>query len=545
MEPLVVKLLSPDSEDQQQVQQQEQTLWLVGALAQYLPDIYLLPIAKAVSQRVDQIAQSLPGSTATTAPSIALSVSPLLLQVWIQQLTQTSQTAVHSYLLKALLRAIQIKGPSLAQPSMQLLTEIWNHHWTNQQQQQSHQPNSSIVTVRCATVFISCLDVLGDLAMVYAQQAGATRLFSQMLQPSHPDPLLQLSILDLLSPHNFPTTIRNSSSSSNHQYHHWPTSTKAWLTSPDILTPIMKMLEDDPLLAGPALQCTSWLVAVAANSNTVEEGSINDDDDDDEAQAAMVPICLRVFQVIRDEVGTTSNESDRLSVVQSLVELSKVSPHDLLENTILVDPQLRGAWWDMTRLSSPKLQAAILASVAQVLQVLAALGEGEHVRSSVPTFDEASNKKTRIGLRIYTCLGLDNGMGGETKMNHNTTDWLYTKYIQSPMPELRIATYAIWEAVAALSSPISNGITLLSASQHFWNHMLDGGRETTNEARIAKYHVLETLHHHHGQSQNNYNATTTTATSSYLSKALCSKLEQLIGLGPHGMQAQHYDVAIE
>ena len=567
MDPLISHLLSSAvDEDEEKQEQPQHALWLVGALAKSQPDVYLLPIAKAVAHRIDLIAaRTMPGSSSTAAMSSSTTttadddvttfcISPPLLQVWIQQLTQTSQVVVHTFLLEALLQAIQMKGPSLGHPSLELLTDIWNHHWQIQGSDTTttNRQSSSVVAVRCATVFISFIDTLGEWAMVHGQQVGATRLFSQMLHssssPSRQDPLMQLSILDLLSPDHFPTSC--AAVAHRHHHHRWPTSVKAWLTSPEILLPIQDMLDDnDPLLAGSALQCASWLVAVAySNSATNDSIGANEDDMDEDQPTLAARLLEHIFHYIREDLGTTSNETDRLSIVQALVQLSTIPPplsistnaKSILEGHILVDAQLRCAWWDMTRISSPKLQAAILASVAQVLQSfredISPVGSGVNgPPSSLPFADEASN--CRIRIRMYHCLGMDNGIGGESKMmNHNTTDWLHRKCIQSPMPELRIATYAIWEAVASLSSSNAGGggITTLSASQHFWSHMLEesGGREMTSDARIAKYHVLEALHR-------------TSQHTNYLSKNLQTRLEQLLQWGPHGMKAQAYDVALE
>jgi len=551
MDPLIIHLLSSsttgddesiESQQEQLQRQQQDSLWLVGALAKFQPDVYLLPIAKALSDRIDTIYKTrndpptITTTTATTTTS-SFSISSSLLSVWIQQLTQTSQVAVHTYLLKALLQAIQMKGPTLAQPSMKLLMEIWDHHWENQRNTHipsSERQGSSIVSVRCADIFISYLDALGDVGMGYSQQLGGTKSFSQMLQQSDHDPLLQLSILDLLSPNHFPTICCPSSSSVSQQYPIWPTSIRTWLISSEIVSPIMTMLEEDMLLAGPALQSASWLLSVANTNPSI--GDVDHDDDDEEVQTMSRRLLHCMFHYIREQVGTTSNEADRLSVIHAMVQMatpaaghsSSSSRATILQDGILMDRHLREAWWDMTRLSSPKLQAAILSSVGQVIQALAVGVQGYPNND-----DDDQTSNSRIGLRIYTYLGTDNGIGNGNYQN--TTDWLYSKYIRSPIPELRIAAYSIWEAVAAL--PSTNGMMTLSASQQFWNHMLlvDGGREMTSETRIAKYQVLVILHRK-SQQQNGTNL---------LSKTLQTTLSKLIQLGPHGIKALGYDVMVE
>lgn len=447
MDDLISQLLPCD--DGMKVTSQE-ALLVVGTLAQSDPAKYLLPIAKSFASRVDNL---------TRIPGSKLVVSPDLLHVWIHQMTETSQVAVHSHLLQALLQAIRMEGPQLAEPAINELIRVWRFHWDSPK----HRETASIVSVRCAAIYVDCVVALGDVVL---SQAG-TKLLSAMLQHQQ-DPLLQLAVLDLF-PQHFATNFQ--------------TNTIAWLTSPVFLNPILDMLED-PLLAGAALQCASWIATLEDTDDT----------------SISIPR-QRVLQYIRDEMGVTTSESDRLAVVHALVQLS--SSTRLLDQVILGDEVLRSCWWDMTRLSSPKLQAAILSSISQVLSGL-------------------SPSDASIGIRMYTYLAIDNHETGTS-----TTDWLGNKYSRSPMPELRIATYAVWSAIARLGT---TGVTVLSTSAGFWNPLLEGPRETTTDARVAKYDLIHTIYE---------------SSRGFLAKSFQTKLEKLIELGPHGIPAGTFDVAIE
>ncbi len=428
----------------------QEALLVVGMLAQSDPSKYLLPIAKSFSNRVDEIART-PGSE--------LVIVPNLLQVWIQQMTETSQVAVHSHLLQALIQAIRAQGPLLAHPAINELVHVWRFHWTSPK----NRDTASIVSVRCAATFVECVVALGDIALL----EEATSLLSAMLQHNE-DPLLQLSILDLF-PQHFSMDLQ--------------VNTVAWLTSSEVVQPILNLLEDS-LLAGAALQCASWI-------------STLDDTDQDSTSI----LRQRVLQHVRDDIGVTSSESDRLAVVHALVQLSSTTR--VLDQFILGDEAIRSSWWDMTRLSSPKLQAAILSSVSQVLSGL-------------------KPSDASVGIRLYTYLALDNRENGMS-----TTDWLYNKYSRSPMSELRIATYAIWSAIAGLGSV---GATVLSSSSGFWNQLLESPRETTMDARIAKYDLIHTVYQ---------------TSMGFLAKSLQTKLEKHLELGPHGVHAVSYDVAVQ
>jgi hypothetical protein len=466
--------------------QPQEALLVVGMLAQLDPEKYLLPIAKSFAKRVAEIARILVtdgGSTTLTLDAI----SPDLLKVWMQQLTQTSQVAVHSLLLQALIQAIQLQGPILAHAALQELAAVWQYHWSSLCAA-TNRETSSIVSVRCAATFVEFVVALGDVGFSAGQEVGATSLLTAMLQ--YDDPLLQLSILDLFPEHFNQTTTTELQGA-----------TRAWLASPEFAQPILDMLED-PLLEGPALQCASWISTVGR------------DDTDEPTSSMTTTLRTRVLHEI-EKKGVLSSESDRLAVVQALVQLSKAAPSQLLEAVILNSEPLRCAWWDMTRLASPKLQAAILSSISQVLLSLGS--------SSSSSSSSSPDQHATIGTRLYSFLARDNRASPAS-----STDWLHGKYAKSPMPELRIATFAVWAAVAGLGS---HGAMVLTTSSDVWQFLLEGGRETTTDARMAKYDIIQNLYQN-GQG--------------FLAKDLSQKLKKLLDMGPHGVPAaRQWDVALE
>lgn len=142
----------------------------------------------------------------------------------------------------------------------------------------------------------------------------------------------------------------------------------------------------------------------------------------------------RVLQKI-EENGVLSSEAERLAVVKALAQMSKSVPSGVMDVIVLKNETLRCAWWDMSRLSSPKLQAAILSSVAQVLTSLAPQSQSSSLASSPEHSDDLST----IGTKLYSFLARDN-----QATTTSSTDWLFTKYSKSPIPELRIATYVVF-----------------------------------------------------------------------------------------------------
>lgn len=475
MEELIMNLL-PQPGNRMDNEEIQQALVLVGRLVQYDPDSWLLPIAKGVAQRIAQASHVI--------------ISDAVLQIWVDQMLQTTQIPVHILLFQALLQALRSQpGPFLrlaVYDETEFLT-IWEESLKSR--------DKSVVAVRCATFFLESLLGTGShdsTIFAKAQQAGATNLLLQMLQDSS-DPLLQISVLDLVA-----SSLETPPASVGAEPRQLlpGEETLAWLTGAAFATPILDMLED-PLLAGPALHCVSRLLALLLTVSMPTS---------DDAQQASQRLSQRILRHIQEEIGVTTNETDRLAVVDSLVQLSH-SP-GFLEASILEAPAIRTAWWgDLSRIANPQLPAAIVSSLAQVVQHLAI----------------AEADSARLGVRVYVQFGLDNGVPDGT----NTTDWLSTKYATSPLAELKIATYTLWEALACHTT----GMTLLSASEAFWRIVLEPNREDTTEARLAKYALRKTVHR---------------ASQGFLASSLQRKLESLIGVGPHGRIAgPSHDTALE
>jgi len=245
------------------------------------------------------------------------------------------------------------------------------------------------------------------------------------------------------------------------------------MSQKDVTTTIVRILED-PIVGGAAMQ----YLALAAQFEDPH----------------VLPTLLNFIR----SVGPTTNESERLQVVHALSYLSQHSSEIL--GSILQDGELRCAWWDVTRTSVPKLKAAILSSIAQTL--------GNPGITDAPLL-----------LRLYSLIGPDNSAG-------STTAWLLQKFATGPMPELRIAAFAAWTSLAR----IPGGCTLLATSSGFVDLMVNGTRESSHDARSAKFELLESFLGHSG---------------GFLPADTAKKLEENLALGPHGMKTQRWDVAAE
>jgi hypothetical protein len=289
MDSLIRQLLLDEDEDQRAL-----ALKIVGTLVQLeSSQKYFLAISASVAKIV-----------ACVKPHETLQISNELLQVWIHLMATTDQVSVHSNLLAALPTSSPLLGPVvLLEPAMDQLVEIWKLQLKEQTSA------SSIVAVRCATCMMQCIIKLGDVAYHVCAKKGATDLLLQMLLSAENDPLLQLSILDLM--------VQECSSSATAPLQ---VATRDWLTSTSWTQPVIQLLQD-PLLGGAAMQYLAMTCTLG-----VEDAD------------RIAPVQTALFQYI-GEVGATTSESDRLPIVQALSQIATSSPQ-----TVLEDPQLRHAW---------------------------------------------------------------------------------------------------------------------------------------------------------------------------------------------------------
>lgn len=251
-----------------------------------------------------------------------------------------------------------------------------------------------------------------------------------------------------------------------------PAAQRAWMSQKDVAATVLKSLED-PIVGGASMQFLA-LVAQFDDPN-------------------VLPTLLNFIR----SVGPTTSETERLQAIHALSSLSQCSS-ELME-CILEDSELRCAWWDVRRTSVPKLKAAILSSIAQTLR-------------------HPQNTNAPLLLRLYTLIGQDNSA-------ESTTAWILQN-ARSPMEELRIASYTVWIALAQ----IPGGCTLLAMSSGFMDLVVKGTRESSHDARLAKFELLESFDEH---------------ASGFLSADIVKIIKQNLTLGPHGMKTQRWDVATE
>jgi hypothetical protein len=450
-------------------------------LVECLPDVYLPAMATSVSDVV-----------VSGCNEISIRKTQGLLRLWVSLITH-SPLGVHELLTDALISILRrnhehvkaeerssgdIAGYSACAASDDIrdaahyLVEDWKVHLAC---------SNSSDAVRCAVVLVKLASRLpAGVGLAAAKSLGATDLFVKMLG-DFDDPLQQLSLLDALI-----EEFENQRSSPQHKCNPVPSSTTdKWLESPEIMSLVLQFLED-PLLSDASLRYVGALSFLKPNE---------------------LATILDHVKKVSSENGVPTRDTERLPLVRALSTAATSSEAAL--STILSDPLLRLSWWDTERIAQPKLKAAILVSVAQVL----------------PAIEEyfGSNR----ALELYRLLGDDHNRGSGDFSTTTTTQWLVGKMARSPVVEVKIASLALLAAALRIGgAPIAIvGVSDRSSHSSLLELLLSPQREPTVHAQIARYDLLsaflEALETHSSLEEN---------------PTTLKKLREKIALGPHGQK---------
>ena len=469
----------------------EIALKMVHFLASVDPSTYLAPASKAVCLTAQTLANS---------PEKTMAVSPELLQTLLGQLTMTENVSVSENATMALVACAQKLGPSLVDPAIQGLVAIWRSQYpVTSSSNGSNKQQASTVAVRCASAMIDLLQKLHDLAFNSMNQHDALSLFLQMMTDDS-DPLLQLSILDLLE--QLTTNLQVSSNT---------VKIRSWLSSKPVLGPLLGFSgvsttasadshedasEIDPLLGGSALRLLS---AICSQSGL-------------ESVELLEPFHKALFNF---SVQAGSGEVDRLHLVHAVSNFCTSNQDALL--VILDDPTIRQSWLSLEQISQPKLKAAILLSVAMVIDPsLETVAVGDDVTMSDAT--TRSKPEPQMCMKLYALLGQENNAV-------STTEWML-QLCSSPMVELRLASYTLLAAVAESSL---SGAQVLLGHAPFLPFLLERS-ESSQDAQVAKFQIVKGIYE---------------STKGLLSDEISRKLEEHVKQGPYFVKARKLDVAVE
>ena len=199
-----------------------------------------------------------------------------------------------------------------------------------------------------------------------------------------------------------------------------------------------------------------------------------------------------------------SGELDRLAVMDAISSFASASPEAL--TLVLNDPVTRGGWLSLN-VSQSKLKAAILASVARVIDP-----PPEHLH------DGTSRHSNADLLNLYSSVG---------RANNQETTAMLLKFASSPLPEIRLGAYALLEAAVKLPS---GGQVLLSTDK-FIDFLLSREGESTKEGREGRFAIVEAINQ--------------SPVKGLLSAEIVAKIEKHVAEGPHYVKSIPWELATE
>lgn len=416
-----------------------------------------------------------------------LFISDDFLELLVSQLNG-DDTLVAENASQVLVMVSRRLGTTLIVNILRLLDQAYLIAW-HQMLTGSAPKATSTVVVRCAAAMVD-LALVDDNAFRCAIEAGVGNAW-MLLVKYDSDPLLQISALDLIE-----------KLAVTQPYH--PSRTR-WLfqtenTSESILWVALKLAggysdassdtKPDPLLGGAALR------VVAACCKLLHMPV--DSDIAPETQATLLTAFHHALQ------NWQEGEMDRLALITAISSFAAASDDAL--QMVLDDSTTRQAWLSLRTVAQAKLKAAILVSVAHVLD---------------PMYDEISTdrKQPTLGTQLFSAIGPTNNM--------QTTMDLLMDLVRSPLPEIRMGAYALMEATAKLPT----GSQLLLQHNEFLPRLLQRENDRGVEALHAKFAIVQAI--------------VESPIKQLLAEPVVKQLELYIEQGPHYQKARSWDVAIE
>ena len=373
------------------------------------------------------------------------------------------------------------------------------------------------ICVRCTTLMVDII-LLNDtrtMELLFLEASSPTNnlhvgtlLCSLLTDLPDDDPLLQISIYDVLY-----------KLATEHPYH--PIRTQ-WLFQDAFIQPLLRKVgvgndtgeesqEPDLYLGSSALRILIAICRLLMDTsigNDTEAVTIGD------TLIRHLHMALRNFEM-------NGNELDRLAYIDAISSLASTSAAAL--HMVLDDPVTCEGWLRLN-VAQPKIKAAILVSVANVLDRPNALLLDGIANSTLP-LSSPTVTSNEICMKLFASLGRVNGTS--SGINHTDTTELLLKLVRSPIPEIRFGAYRLFESISKYST---GGQVLMTNSNFYANFLMQRDTiETTYEGRILKYNIVQALYDNSTLKQ-------------LLSNDIVTQLDQYLSQGPHYKKALQWDV---
>ena len=498
-------------------QEQQRPLFLIAASKGIKNELYKrLAIPSPISTTLNLV------TSESTPSDVALYVSNELIRVLVHQACtgldmEVSQNCHDSILL--LFQYTKASSSSIRSLTLEGIVSVWLNAITSvvdETKKKSVRSEFGTICVRCTTLIVDII-LLNDTRTMELLFLEATPtdpfhvgniLCSLLTDLPDDDTLLQISIYDVLC--------KLASERPNH-----PIRTQ-WLFQDAFIQPLLRKVgvgssslgdeshEPDAYLGSSALNI---LIAISSMLTDASIGNETEVFIIGETLIRDLHTALRNFEI-------TGNDLERLSYIDAISSLASTSPAAL--HMILDDP-ITCEGWLLLNVAQPKIKAAILVSIANVLDHPKAISDGR--ASNTPLLSSSTTVSNETCMKLFSTLGRVNGRS--SGYNHSDTTELLLKLVQSPIHEIRFGVYRLFEAI----SKYSMGGQVLMTNINFYTNFLTQRDtiETTYEGRILKFNIVQALHANGSLKQ-------------LLSNDVITQLEQYLSQGPHYRKALQWEV---
>lgn len=401
---------------------------VVAYLVTSNPDKYL----KEASRAVRSAAELSSATTTSIHPVFTVEKSSKIVQVISSQIF-SEDVEVSDNASKAMV-AMCRQFDAAVDPSIDVIMHCW-----------SLTP-SPVVAIRCASTLID-ITVFNERAMNLAVSLGAMDKVLELMT-NDKDPLTQMVVIDLIE------TIATAK-----PIH---VSCARWITTNQVLLPLLEMAggtgEINPLLGGPALRLLSLIF-----SNVISKHLISENLDSNHFQG--FKRALHSFD--------SSGESGRLAFIDAVSSLASASDDAL--TGVLDDPFLREKWLSLKNVAQPKLKAAVLGSIARVIDPNSVNGSDTRQEESA-----SLSLSNALFLRLFNLFGSINA--------RDPTDMLIF-LARSPIVETRLGSYVLLQAITKRDT----GVKTLLSNKEFFDFLVDRTVERTKEGKEAKHIIVKNV----------------------------------------------------
>ena len=498
-------------------QEQQRPLFLIAASKGIKNELYKrLAIPSPISTTLNLV------TSESTPSDVALYVSNELIRVLVHQACtgldmEVSQNCHDSILL--LFQYTKASSSSIRSLTLEGIVSVWLNAITSvvdETKKKSVRSEFGTICVRCTTLIVDII-LLNDTRTMELLFLEATPtdpfhvgniLCSLLTDLPDDDTLLQISIYDALC--------KLASERPNH-----PIRTQ-WLFQDAFIQPLLRKVgvgssslgdeshEPDAYLGSSALNI---LIAISSMLTDASIGNETEVFIIGETLIRDLHTALRNFEI-------TGNDLERLSYIDAISSLASTSPAAL--HMILDDP-ITCEGWLLLNVAQPKIKAAILVSIANVLDHPKAISDGR--ASYTPLLSSSTTVSNETCMKLFSTLGRVNGRS--SGYNHSDTTELLLKLVQSPIHEIRFGVYRLFEAISKYSM---GGQVLMTNSNFYTNFLTQRDTiETTYEGRILKFNIVQALHANGSLKQ-------------LLSNDVITQLEQYLSQGPHYRKALQWEV---